>query len=268
MLLTAVYLRPALISALSSFLTLFTAILSVTLTYLWQSSQRSIDRPPFISDAHYDDFQSPIFAVTATITALSIALTVLLTWFVSLHRLNYHRNNPAASHSKYYCPFPLRIRGRAQQPLCAFAGLFGLSGALFLILAAATNTKASFHIVAFGLSLGANVLWAFIVSLTLESPGTDSAESKLHLFCLLSMQLCVLLFAACAVAFAVLHWVGLLFAAAVLEYIDIAATAVFLLLLSFRMTTSRVVSVSTDHAEEFPNAARCGERGESVDMQV
>lgn len=96
----------------------------------------------------------------------------------------------------------------------------------------------------------------------------DHVESKPHCFCLLGMQLCVLLFAGCTIGLVVLHTLERFFTAALLEYISVVTAVVFLLLLSFRMTTSRVISLPADHTERFPETAGRNERGESIEVEV
>lgn len=84
----ATALRPAVFAAVAGVLLLATAGTSITLTYLRQSRWREIKRIPYISDAHYDEIQSPIFVAMSSVTTLISLLAVILTFFVAHDRLH------------------------------------------------------------------------------------------------------------------------------------------------------------------------------------
>lgn len=96
----------------------------------------------------------------------------------------------------------------------------------------------------------------------------DHLESKVYCFCLLSMQLCVFALAVCVTGLIILHMIRFFFAAAILEYVVIVTSALYLFLLSFQLGTSRIVSTLTDHTELFLTATGSEGKEEFVEMEV
>lgn len=266
-------LQPSLFPLLNAILALFTSGLSVTLTLLWQSKWRTIDRPPFISDAHYDEHQSPIFAVTTTLTAISGLCTALLTWMVSQQRacrrfidINATCVPPTTVCGR--CHLPLRIRGSWQRPLATVALIFGLIATAFLLLGAAVNTKARLHTVSIMAGFGCNLVWAFFVSMTLESILGDHAEGYRQFCCVLGMQLCVVLSFSAVAGMRTMHGNELYFAAAVLEYIFVLLGDVYLVLLSFRLRESQITAATTDTTDCSTSPKRTGQTNGADEREV
>jgi len=229
-------LRPSIASLMSSTFTVLTSVLSVILTYSWQGKWRNIERLPFVSDAHYDDIQSPIFTMMATLTAMSTMITVLLTFLVSNDR-RCEALDSSDILSNRRLRFPLHTSNRVEHLLITLGLIAGLTGSLLLAVAAACSSKLSLHFVAISLSFSCSILWACAVSLTLRAH--HARESGIEILNSAGMQVCVLLLFGAVTGLVVLHPTNLL-AAVMMEYIVIVLLVIFFLLLSFRLRGSVV----------------------------
>lgn len=241
--------RPALPAFLAASLILGTSITSVALTYAWQGKWREIESIPFVSEAHYDELQSPIFAAMTALSSLTSLTSVLLTYLVTLSRR--HRwisfamaPTPADTrpdalflHAKFFAASCLH-HGVAAHKALSFAGLVcGLLSSALLFLAGAVSVKRHLHQVVVLASLVTTILWTVFVSLTLKAHAYP--EPRWQAACRVLMWLCSAWLVATSLAIPVLA--GRDDSSVVLmEYLNIAGTSGYFLLVCWRLRKSRI----------------------------
>lgn len=240
-------LRPSFIAFITALALIATCGTSVSLIYMWQTEWREIKRLPFISEAHYDDRQSPIFAVMTAVTAMFAFVTAICVFIVTCERntrilydLPTEARHATASadeldfKSDEVCQRSVEDSRRVHR--LALLGLAsGCGGATLTLMTGAISAKMVLHLPVVITSEIMTTIWTSLVNLTLSAP--VHPPSFAQRFCATCMWVCTA--SLCSSLFAILAITDKSTSLIVLvEYVTVSVTAIFFFLLSFRLSGS------------------------------
>lgn len=247
---TRYYILPSLIALVTGFTLASTAITSIALTYAWQTKWRKLYRLPFISEAHYDDMQSPIFSTMTAATAFCSLVTVIATYIVTRRR-GYEYGLPeyqlAADNLGINDEERVVSLGASISPVCLSPGtevrcaksalVCGCTSALLLLIAGAISAKLSIHMIFARSSFVSTSFWSLFVNLSLRSRTEQNYLSqKAHRA---AMWACTIVQFSCVLSIiSIVDQTTSLIV--IVEYITVTASTIYVFLLSFLLARSKI----------------------------
>lgn len=245
-------IRASAVALVSSVLLIVTSVLSVILTYAMQSNWRKIDRVPFISDAHYDNTQSPIFSAMTAVVGMVSATTVVLTFLTTESRRKERFASAEPTPNVQNSP-NLRLKRRRYTCISRIGLSAGIAGFVMLVIAAATYTELSAHFITIGISSACITIWMIVVCVTLPYPVLP--PTPLDVFAWWGLVICTVGLFISMTGFAIGKAIDKsLLVAVVMEYVGIGSLFLFLILLSYELRSSvlllqpRISSAAQVHA--------------------
>lgn len=230
-----VRIRASLFPALTAVIMMLTSCVSVMLSLLWQEQHESRSIP-YISDAHYDLEQSPVFTALVTSTGMLFILSI-----ISVHIALCKRKIGA-------CVDPQRCSPEsAFKTFSTMSLVFGSVAAICLILTGSLYSDFWSHAVAAITSGTALVLWMVSVIVMLAMiPDTSTLSEKIGYRLMISCALC---YSGSVIAFVVLRARNGNESGVVMEYVAVGVANLFLILVCGQLRSCKLLVVA-DEAED------------------
>lgn len=232
-----VRIRASLFPAFTAVAMVLTSCVSITFSLLWQerNESRSI---PYISDAHYDLKQSPVFTALIALTGMLFILNTISTYIALCNKyfhacLDHQRCSPES----------------VFKAVCKMSLVLGCVSGTCMILTGALYSDLVVHVVAAITSGSALVLWILSVVAMLGLISDASTISKRIGYRL--MISCPVILGGSLIAFVGLRAQYGNESGVIMEYVSVGVTCLFLILLCGQVHSFKLV-VMAHEPEDTP----------------
>lgn len=250
-------IRPAAVVCITGLSMLLTSTVSIALTYIWQTKWRHLRRLPFISEAHYDQYQALIFTTMTVLSATLSFATSLLAFVVSndpslKYSSTMNRDSPLVQQlstskvkqgeerqaaSRWHLLSTVELSPNMHGSLCRLALFCGTLGSICITFSATISIKFPAHSVVSYFAFSLSCFWSILINITTHIP--VSSWGTLDTISIPCAWVC-----SAVMAFSVIVSIAMpdktTSLIVIFEYIYVGAIVLFLFILAIRMNSCRL----------------------------